>query len=728
MLTTNVWRLIGLALISVSFILGAIIAALQPLVGVALIYALTAFAIFVIGFIYLIASLDQPKSIAVHCELVPNPNWPAPRFALDAPAHVLLDGVNPLISGLKKNELRLDPYTDDSMPLLEPQWNPRGSVSGYFEFNLHTLRFLVPLLDGVVGNVADRVDQCEAILRHWLQHNPFKRAPKFHECYRNIDASMKCNSSISCAAWADEHAVAWRAVTIAHARHQWDTHALLTPARESLLASMVTAHGDYLVRQSNYRYEHNHGLSNALALLAISTSFPSHKSAPYWLGLGIQRVEQQMKENVSDDGIHLEQSGFYHFYTLRSFVEALYGLQYFGLDLSASFKCKLAKMLDAACWMLNSNGTVDSLPYSDARIDLLKFVDESLLSRIGLGKYQPAIDRYLRRISGVTTEDGLNICEHGGFAILKRSQPDSLMVTFHTRTLHAGHAHQDPLGIVVSYAGHPVICMTSKLRMPNESSWQQYFHSIDAHNTVTIRGLDPEVLPQATENDLSSRLLHSYKLTTLAWRTGIIDLLIAARRVLGKDIIPLSTRSNPRNGTVLRAEASDEWSIVLAQHNQYAECTHYRAVVELHGCVLVIWDRLKSKVSQTFIQRFHIASDISAEDCYGGIWLMRGDKLLARTYQLKSDVKRLHGGERYSWFFDGKIDAPLEIEQVAYQAQGKEVEFVWVVLFGQTTLVPRLNGETLSFYDDPRKKYDIYWRLDNASNEINVSRDGVDGV
>jgi len=188
------------------------------------------------------------------------------------------------------------------------------------------------------------MSQADTILRSWLASNP-----------QNAPASD----------WAwTEHATSWRSVAFSWFLLTAQRVNYLDANNMAMFTAAIDEHVAFARRPSVYRPDHNHGLNNALALLALAMMEDDPQLQRELLQLGFSRAEQQMADNVSADGIHFEQSGFYHFYTLRSFLEILRVARNIGWPMSDQYQQKLASMITAGFYMAGADAEVDGMPYS----------------------------------------------------------------------------------------------------------------------------------------------------------------------------------------------------------------------------------------------------------------------------------------------------------------------------------------------------------------------------
>lgn len=89
------------------------------------------------------------------------------------------------------------------------------------------------------------------------------------------------------------------------------------------LAPAIAQHARYIEKYlSTYFAPNTHLLGEALALFFAGTLYPQWAAAPRWRRRGWQIVENEAVRQVLPDGMHFEQSTYYHVYALDMFLHA----------------------------------------------------------------------------------------------------------------------------------------------------------------------------------------------------------------------------------------------------------------------------------------------------------------------------------------------------------------------------------------------------------------------
>jgi len=100
---------------------------------------------------------------------------------------------------------------------------------------------------------------------------------------------------------------------------------------------------------STYFSPNTHLLGEGVALFFIGTLCPELKNARHWQSVGWQIVQTEASRQVRSDGLHYEQSIYYHVYALDLFLHALVLASVNAHTIPADFEGKITKMCEALC-------------------------------------------------------------------------------------------------------------------------------------------------------------------------------------------------------------------------------------------------------------------------------------------------------------------------------------------------------------------------------------------
>jgi hypothetical protein len=316
----------------------------------------------------------------------------------------------------------------------------------------------------------------------------------------------------------DDHATALRAIALCQLWCAYNETRNLDYDFVTKLLSAIVRHAEKLVHRRFYRPCHNHGVTQAYALLAIGLFFPVHPKASKWVELACARIEAQMSENVSAEGMHREHSPFYHFYVFNQFLYAYQLGEAYGIEFSQAFTDRLKKMLLCGAYLLKPNGTLPALGDTCKSSPLLVNAEDVP------EWFSKARQRYLYSFSGgaagTQPEENSIYLPHGGVTLLRsgwgteRRFEDECFLAVRTRTFDTSHIHRDQLSFELYAYGDDLIVDSGGPYGYGEPM-REFFLSTAAHNTVVVDGKEQGI----------------GKAEVIDWRTSsIFDLLVAEQR------------------------------------------------------------------------------------------------------------------------------------------------------------------------------------------------------
>lgn len=356
----------------------------------------------------------------------------------------------------------------------------------------------------------------------------------------------------------DDHITAMRALLLCDA---WTVAARSGAASTGDLRSLGAAlarHAERLALPAFYRPGHNHGLTQAFALLAVATALHAHPSAPRWSRLGRDRLEGQMADNVSAEGVHLEHSPYYHFFVLRQFLGAWRLARAAGTPLGAAYEERLHRMLDAGASMIEPGGGLAPLGDTWQGAPIL-LTDEEF------DAFAPERTAALRlaRSAGWPAA-GSALYEGGGLAVIRSRAA-------------AGETYRAARYLAVRLSVFPT----------------SHVHSDAASFTFHAYGR-PLLVDSGGPYGYGDPLRHGYFTTTGAHNTVVVD----------------GGNQRPGPATIRRWEPNGAIQILDAEHENYAGVRHRRSLFFVRDRFVFLVDRLESASSHRYEQRFHFAAHL----------------------------------------------------------------------------------------------------------------------
>ncbi len=215
--------------------------------------------------------------------------------------------------------------------------NPSGSLN--WEFNFLALDILRSVSEAYAQTGDERyLVKGEKLIRDFVRNN------------------FNAGALPSRYSWYD-HAVAYRTIHSIDFWPNWLKQEKRNRNFVPVMLELTWRHANYLVNNSNYSKTTNHGMFANIALLRIALAFPEFRDAKKWRELAIRRMEDQVRDNFTREGIHKEYSPSYHILTSKLLIR-------FRKDcrsdrramLSMKFKVVLDKIIDIIPYLFHPDG------------------------------------------------------------------------------------------------------------------------------------------------------------------------------------------------------------------------------------------------------------------------------------------------------------------------------------------------------------------------------------
>lgn len=360
--------------------------------------------------------------------------------------------------------------------------------------------------------------------------------------------------------WSD-HGTALRAIILCRLWAAYRRHPAPDPRFLAALLAALARHGARLAYDGFYRPEHNHGVTQAYALLAIGLLFPPLPQGFEWAALGRSRLEAQMADNVSMEGLHREQSPYYHFYALRHFWCAQRLAEVYGSAFSEGFRARLEAMLTAGAYLVKPDGRLCALGDTSRTSPCL--ADGELLSAEAAGPL-----RYVRSRGqgGQPPGPPSVVFADGGYAVLRsgwggREAPeDERYLVVRLSTFPTAHMHRDALSFEFYGYGDDLLVDSGGPYRYADPLRSAYFLATRAHNTVAVDGRDQAV----------------------------------------------------GRGRVLAWHGMPEYDLLLAEHRCAPGVRHRRTFLFVRPRYVIVMDRLVGAVDHGYAQYFHLNPALEA--------------------------------------------------------------------------------------------------------------------
>jgi len=266
---------------------------------------------------------------------------------------------------------------------------------------------------------------------------------------------------------------------------------------------------------STYFSPNTHLLGEGVGLFFIGTLCPELRSARRWQERGWQIVLSEAERQVRPDGMHFEQSLYYHVYALDFFLHARILANVNGISVPFELDQTIERMLD----VIGAIGQAGPLPrFGDddggRLFDSRRNRVEHLLDPLATGAV--LFDRpdfktatggireetvWLLGIEEVSRFEKLpstqraisSFClEPSGIYVMSSSKPvpSQLVIDAGPREVgRVGHRHADALSVQLAIGGEMLLVDPGTFAYVDSGSGREWFRGTAAHNTVGVDGL-----------------------------------------------------------------------------------------------------------------------------------------------------------------------------------------------------------------------------------------------
>jgi hypothetical protein len=315
--------------------------------------------------------------------------------------------------------------------------------------------------------------------------------------------------------WASTLEVAFRSLS-----WLWLSHLLaetaLVPAHFSRDMSRALAlNGRHIERYlSTYFAPNTHLLGEAVALFFIGTLCPDLASARRWRTIGWNLTLEQARRQVRSDGMHFEQTTYYHVYALDFFLHARILAGRNDISIPPAFDLVLEKML-SVLQAMGSGGAIARLGDDDGGrvFDQRRNRAEHLLDPLSTGAvlFQrpgfkvaargireetlwllgPDALQQFERIPNASPPSGSAAFEASGIHVMASPEHTGPRVTIDAGLLGTGtggHGHADALSVQIAVNGREWLCDPGTGAYIDDAGDRDHFRITRAHNTLEVDG------------------------------------------------------------------------------------------------------------------------------------------------------------------------------------------------------------------------------------------------
>lgn len=478
--------------------------------------------------------------------------------------------------------------------------------------------------------------------RHLLAYAREEHDPRAFEKLRGIISSFAERGVEQPFAWDDPHGAAFRTMVLVNTWWKLREAGELTPQVSDDILAALEMHGAYLLEPEHYEENSNHGITQAAALLVLGENFPDLPQASVWRETGIERLDRGLDELVDPDGVLIENTPYYHLYSLEKYWEIYAYVQTHDIPVSDAFLERIEAMIDHAAYVLQPDRDIPLLGASIPRR-----IRES--GELGaMATENPSLEYVLSEGERGVRPEALHVqYPSSGIVIMRsgwgetRPYQKEAQVLFDTGPYRTSHSDLDALGFSAYADGTRIVSETGLFTYETDHPFYEYFHGTRGHNTVVVDG--------------------------------------ESQREGTGDAQPLKT--------------GDGYAYVSAMHELYDDVRHERALMLIENGAVLIFDRLRGAEPHTYEQVFHLSehAELDTAEASGASGVIRHD---GNTTPF-SITQFIPPDTHETWYGDESkrrglcargYETLVPCHELAYAVDGTDAYFATLIRFGKDGL------------------------------------------
>ena len=335
--------------------------------------------------------------------------------------------------------------------------------------------------------------------------------------------------------WASSLEVAFRSISWLWVKHLLAGAPGAPPRFAADLHRALAVSGRHIERYlSTFFSPNTHLLGEGVALFFIGTLCPDLPPAGRWKQLGWSTVLAEADRQVRPDGLHFEQSSYYHVYALDFFLHAALLAARNSIEVPETFERTIEQMLDIL-WTLSRTGTTHQFGDDDGGrvFDPRRNRAEHLADPLATGAI--LFDRSdFKAAAGSLREETLWLTGAEGAARFKHLAPaqvkpssvgfedsglyvmadndSQLLIDAGPHGAHTGgHGHADALSVQLAHAGKMLLIDPGTYEYVGDGQERAMFRGTAAHNALQVDHLDQsESKGPFSWSNLAETTVHSW--------------------------------------------------------------------------------------------------------------------------------------------------------------------------------------------------------------------------
>jgi hypothetical protein len=289
----------------------------------------------------------------------------------------------------------------------------------------------------------------------------------------------------------DSYAIAFRAMLLVNTFVKLNRSNDIPGELSARMLDNIVRTGAKLLAPENFQVDHNHGFSQATALLVLHENFPQLDRDNRWRDTSYQRLQAFFDHAVDAEGVEVEKSPFYHFYVYKFSLQMLSWAQTNAIRLPAGLSDRMKGMHRYASYVLWPDG---SIPLLGSSVRLVPASDNHIYAEAM--RDNPELAYALTGgASGTPPAERAMLFRQSGQAILRSpvdrqaGYADNSQLIMDVGPPQTKHSHHEALAFNYYSHGRELL-VDSGLNTYSSGQAFNYFHGTAAHNTIVVDGKD----------------------------------------------------------------------------------------------------------------------------------------------------------------------------------------------------------------------------------------------
>lgn len=322
--------------------------------------------------------------------------------------------------------------------------------------------------------------------------------------------------------WASSLELAYRSIAWIWAYHLFDCGRNLPRGLLNQLVTYLFIQAGHIEQNlSTYFSPNTHLTGEALGLFYIGLFFEGNYDSERWVKTGRDILLREIEKHVMPDGGYMEQSFWYHRYTLDIYLHFYLLANLNKIDLPANVRENIERLAEFLMYSIRPDRTFPLIGDDDGGrllpLDALKGNDlRGLFSTLSIifrrGDFKFVSEAYQEEslfLAGSKSKeiyDGIEMHEPAsyskgfketGYFFMRSNWSESAnYLAFDCGPhgwMNGGHAHADLLSFEIHSGRQPIIVDPGTYVYINEDGWRDFFRGSKSHATLSLDGEAPAV-------------------------------------------------------------------------------------------------------------------------------------------------------------------------------------------------------------------------------------------